>query len=119
DPLRDQCVPYRRYALVVGTTEVRPNSESERQLRTGRAYGERRLDGLADRLHHSHPRIPLVVPGNDVPTTGRMISEPHHVLDGGGVRVVLVPVAPVLVGQLPRSQRVILPTLEPTQLLLG
>ena len=82
------------------------------------AAADRSLDGLVDGLDHAQPRVPLGVALDEVPRRlgGARLRE--HVLHGLGVLIALLPVAPILVGQLPRLERIFLASLEAPQLLL-
>ncbi len=61
----------------------------------------------------------LVLGGDHVPPPGGVVGALEHVLDRFLVVLALLPVAPVLLGELPGLVRVGLARLEPAQLLLG
>ena len=70
-------------------------------------------------LDHEDARVALRVGRHDVPAPVLVVGALEHVLDRLGVRGALLPVAPVLVGQLPGLERVALAALEAAQLLVG
>ena len=59
------------------------------------------LDRLAHRLDHGEPRVVLVVAGDDVPGRPGRVGALQHLVDRLLVLRPLLPVAPVLVGELP------------------
>ena len=77
------------------------------------------LDPLDERLEHGDPGVALLLAGHEVPRREVVVGALEHLLGGDGVLVGLLAVAPVLVGDLPPPQRVVLAVLEPAQLLVG
>jgi hypothetical protein len=75
------------------------------------------LDGGHHRLDHLHPGPPLVLGLDEHPPCGPVIGPLQHVLDGRLVLPPFLAVAPVFRGQLPGLQRIVLPRLEPLELL--
>src|SRR3954452_14668300 len=78
-----------------------------------------RLERGVDRLDHLHARPLLLVPLDEVPGRPRRVGAVEHVLDGSRVLLALLAVAPVLLRQLPRLERVLLARLEAVELLLA
>src|SRR5690348_6937037 len=76
-----------------------------------------RDDLRVDRLDHLHTRVALGVGLDEVPRRPLSARALEHLLDRPGVGLTALAVAPVLVGQLPRLQRVALTALEAAQLL--
>src|SRR5947209_3644219 len=92
-----------------------------RAARDGRGSGGRRparLEGLRDGLEDAHAGVVLVVRLDEGPRGLRRVGAVEHVLDRLDVDVPLLAVAPVLVRELPRRQRILGALVEPA-LLLG
>ncbi len=70
-------------------------------------------------VEHRYAAELLAVGGDDVPRRPGRLGALEHVLDGRAVLVPALAVAPVLVGQLPALERILLALAEATQLLLG
>src|SRR6476620_10226489 len=75
------------------------------------------LDAFDHRLDHLHSRVALRVTLDQAPRSVRLVGTGEHVLDRILVFAPLLAVAPVVVGQLPRLQRIALSSLEALQLL--
>src|SRR3954447_13570723 len=80
--------------------------------------GDPFLDPLVEDLDHLNTRPLLLLTGHDVPRRQLVVGADEHLVDGVLVVLDLVAVAPVLLCQLPAPNRVLLPVLEPAQLLL-
>src|SRR4051812_5765013 len=77
------------------------------------------LDLVAHGLEHLHPGVALGIGLDELPVGQLVVGSLKHVLHRLLVGRALLAVAPVLVGELPSLERVLLPALEPLQLLLG
>ena len=75
------------------------------------------LDPFVESLEHGDAGEALLLGGDQVPRRQLVIGAGEHVLGGFVVEAVLLPVAPVLLGQLPALQRVRLPPIEAGELL--
>src|SRR6185437_13416687 len=104
-----------------------PIPASDVQLGRQRGGGRRHLEPVGahpvlDRrdhgLDHLDPGPPLAVAFDQRPRRVRRVGAVEHVLDRVLVLLALVPIAPVLVGELPLLERVGPPPLEPLELLL-
>ena len=74
------------------------------------------LDPMDRRLEHLHPGEALLLARDDVPRGEVVVGALEHLLGGAGVGRGLLAVAPVLGGDLPAPQRVVLAVLEAAQL---
>src|SRR3954465_4854109 len=78
------------------------------------------LDLRDHRLDHGDARVSLRVARDQMPDGVRLDAGSRpHVLDRLVVSTALLPIAPVIVGQLPCLEGILLPLLEALQLLLG
>ena len=66
------------------------------------------LDALVGPLDHLHAGQPLLLAGRDVPRRQLVVGAGEHVLGGLLVLAVALAVAPVLVGELPALERIVL-----------
>src|SRR4051794_13117226 len=85
----------------------------------GRASALRRsaLEGLDHALHDEHARVGLVLARHDRPRRALRVRLGEHVLDGDLVVGAPAAVAPVVLGQLPALERILLALAEALELL--
>ena len=104
-------------AVLKGDARAGPDAVRARRHREA-ALAHPALDLGDHRLDHLHARVALVVALHELPRRVRVLGPLEHVLDRLRVLRPLLAVAPVLVGDLPALQRVLLALLEALELLL-